>query len=173
MSNRAHLLMYFSYVYSYTRVSSLWVICAGKGRRGKLVHWVERASFAKIHRLLEIFEQERHHEVLLTMKNFHDLSRDPSPYSIPIIPRPLPSEIVVGEHFVAADLLSLIPDGSSPAREAESEAMGLEFLSSTQPAQPSSAKEDYGSTPQTSRQVETGGHLERLPLERKDSRLTP
>ena len=72
MSNRAHLLMYFSYVYSYTRVSSLWVICAGKGRRGKLVHWVERASFAKIHRLLEIFEQERHHEILLTMKNLHD-----------------------------------------------------------------------------------------------------
>ena len=80
----------------------------------------------KIQRLLEIFEQERHHEVLLTMKNLHDLSRHPSPYNVPIIPRPLPSEIVEGEHFVTTDLLSLIPGGSSPAREAESEAAGRE-----------------------------------------------
>ena len=58
------------------------------------MHWVERTSFAKIHRLLEIFEQEQHYEVLLTVKNLHDLSRHPSPYSVPIIPRPLPSEVV-------------------------------------------------------------------------------
>ena len=134
MSNRASLLMYFSYVCSYTRVSSLWVICAGKGRRGKLVHWVERASFVKISRLLEIFEQERHHEALLTVKKLHDLNRHPSPYNVPIIQRPLPSEIVVGENFVAADFLSLIPDGSSPAREAESEVASQELVINTQPA---------------------------------------
>ena len=69
----------------------------------------------KIRRLLEIFEQEWHHEVLLTVKNLHDLSRDPSPYSVPIIPRLLPSEIVEGENFVIADLLSLIPGSYSPA----------------------------------------------------------
>ena len=78
----------------------------------------------KIRRLLEISEQEQDHEVLLTVKNLHDLSRYPSPYSIPIIQRPFPSEIVDGEHFVTKDLLSLIPGGSSPAREAESEAAG-------------------------------------------------
>ena len=111
------------------------------------MHWVERASFVKISRLLEIFEQGRHHEALLTVKNLHDLSRHPSPYSVPIIPRPLPSEIVVGEHFVAADLLSLIPDGSSPAREAESEASSRELVINTQPSQPSSASEDSGSAP--------------------------
>ena len=61
------------------------------------------------------------------MKNLHDLSCHSSPYSVPIIPRPLPSEIVEGEHFVVADLLSLIPDGSSLAREAESEAAGWEL----------------------------------------------
>ena len=103
------------------------------------MHWVERASFAKIWRLLEISEQERHHEVLLTMKNLNDLSRHPSPYNVPIILLPLPSEIVKGEHFVTADLLILILGGSSPAREAESEEAGRELVINTQPVQPSSA----------------------------------
>ena len=111
------------------------------------MHWVERASFAKIRRLLDISEQERHHEVLLTMYNFHDLSRHPSPYSVPIIPRPLPSKIMEGEHFLTADLLSLIPGGSSPARETKSEATGRELVISTQSAQPSSTSEDSGPAP--------------------------
>ena len=72
------------------------------------MHWVEKASFEKIRRLLEISEQERHHEVLLTVKNLHDLSLHPSPYSVPIILLPIPLEIVEGEHFVTADLLKLI-----------------------------------------------------------------
>ena len=90
-SNGDCLLVYFSYAHLCTRVSLFSVVYAGKSRRGKLVHWVERASFKKILRLLEISEQERHHEVLLTMKNLYDLSRHPTPYSVPIIPRPLPS----------------------------------------------------------------------------------
>ena len=77
------------------------------------MHWVERASFVKICRLLEISKQERHHEVLLTMKNLHDLSRHDL------------------NHFMVADLLSLIPGGSSPAREAESEATGRELVINT------------------------------------------
>ena len=85
------------------------------------MHWVERASFEKIRRLMEISEQERNHEVLLTMKNLHDLSRHPSPYRVLIILRPLPLEIVEGEHFITANLLNLIPGSSSLAREAESE----------------------------------------------------
>ena len=131
ISSRACLSIHILFVYSWTRVSLLWVIWARKNRRGKLVHWVERANFAKIRRLLEISKQERHHEFLLTVKNLHDLSRHPSPYSIPIIPHPLPSEVVEGEHFVAADLLSLIPGGSSPAKEAESEATDRELVIST------------------------------------------
>ena len=111
------------------------------------MHWVERASFSKIRRLLEIFEQERHHEVFLTVKNLHDLSRHPSPYTVLIIPCPLPSKVVEGEHFVAADLLSLISGGSSPAREAGSEATGRELVISTQSAQPSSTSEDSGPAP--------------------------
>ena len=88
------------------------------------MHWVERASFAKIRRLLKISDQERHHEVLLTVKNLHDLIRHPSPYTVPIIPRPLPSEVVEGEHFMAANLLGLIPGGSSAAKEVGNEATG-------------------------------------------------
>ena len=92
--------MYFSGVYKYQGlpVDSYFVrlfmvkgvIIAGKDRKGKQVHWVESASFAKIRRLLEISEQKMHHEVLLTVKNLHDLSRHPFPYSVPIIPHPLP-----------------------------------------------------------------------------------
>ena len=137
------------------------------------MHWVERASFTKIRRLLEISKHERSHEVLLIVKNLHDLSRHPSPYSVSIIPRPLPSEIVEGEHFVITNLLSLIPGGSSPAREAASEAASLELVINTQPAQPSSTREDSGHAPQASRQVERGSRLECPPLARKGSRPTP
>ena len=66
------------------------------------------------------FPREWHHEVLLTVKNLRDLSNHPSSYIALIISRPLPSKVVEGEHFVAADLLSLIPGGSSPAQEAGS-----------------------------------------------------
>ena len=85
---------------------------------------VERASFEKIQRLLEFFKQEWHYEVLFTVKNMHDLSCHPSPYNVSIIPYPLPSEIMEGEHFVTTDLLNLIPGSSSSAREPEIEVAG-------------------------------------------------
>ena len=155
-----------------THVSLSWVVYVGRIRRSKLVHWVERASFERIRRLLEIFEQERHHEVFLTKKNLHDLSHRPSPYSVPIIPRPLPSEIVEGEQFVTKDLLNLIPGSSSPAREAKSEVADRELAVRIQPRQPFFASEDSGLAPRASRQVEGGNHLERPPLARKGSRPT-
>ena len=111
------------------------------------MHLVERASFTKIRRLLEISDQERHHEVLLNVKNLHDLRHHPLPYSVPIMPRLLPLEVVEGEHFVATNLLSLIPCGSSPAREAESEATDRELVINTQSAQPSSTSEDSDPAP--------------------------
>ena len=72
-------------------------------------------SLEKICRLLEISEQERHYEVLLTLKNLADVRWSPAPYSLPIIPRPLHSEIVDGEHFVTTNLLSLIAGSVSPS----------------------------------------------------------
>ena len=41
----------------------------GKIQRSRLVNWVEKGGFKKIQKLLEIFERERHHEILLTVKN--------------------------------------------------------------------------------------------------------
>ena len=85
-----YVLVFYYYIF----------FCAGKSQRGKLVNWVEKVTFKKIQRLLEVFERERHHEILLTAKNLRELSRNPSPYIIPVIPRPLPSEIAEGEHYV-------------------------------------------------------------------------
>ena len=72
------------------------------------MNWVEKSSFEKIRRLLEIFEQERHYKVLLTPDNISAVRRNPTPYTLPVIPRPLPSDIVEGEYFIIADLRRLI-----------------------------------------------------------------
>ena len=132
------------------------------------IGWKE-PCFERIWRLLEIFEQEQHHEVLLTKNNLYDLSRHPSPYNVPIISRPLPSNIVEGEHFVNRDLLNLIPGSSSPTREAKCKVVGRELAVHIQLGQPSSASEDSGPAPQASRQVEGGNRFERPPLARKGS----
>ena len=47
------------------------------------------------------------------MKNLHDLGGNPFPYILHVLPRPLPSEVVKGEHFVLTDLLKSLPGGSS------------------------------------------------------------
>ena len=57
---------------------------------------------------MEVSEHKRHYEVLLTLKNLTDVRRSPDPYSLPIIPRSLSSEIVGEEHFVTTDLLDLL-----------------------------------------------------------------
>ena len=115
------------------QILSLCAACARKSRRGKLVNWVEKASFEKIGKLLEIFEWEQHHEVLLTLKNLGDLSHNPAPYIVSVISRPLPIDIVEVEHYVTADLLNLLPGSSSPAREPETEVAGRELVIRTQP----------------------------------------
>ena len=63
--------------------------------------------------LLEITERERHHELLLFVKKLQELGASPSPYIVSVLPSPLPSEVVKGEHFVLVDLLRLFPGGSS------------------------------------------------------------
>ena len=85
---------------------------------------MEKANFKKIQRLLEIYERERHHEILLTAKNLRELSRSPSPYIIPVIPCPLPVEILEGEHYVIVNLLNLALGSSTPAKNFETEAVG-------------------------------------------------
>ena len=80
----------------------------------------------KIRRLLEVFEQERHCEVLLTLKNLADVRRNPAPYSLPIIPRSLPSEIMGGEHFITTDLLDLLAGRAPSLGDPKSEALSRE-----------------------------------------------
>ena len=91
-----------------------------------MVQWVEKASLEKICRLLEISEQEPHCEVLLTLKNLADVRWSPAPYSLPIIPRSLPSEIVSGEHFVTTDLLDLLTGCAPSLGDLEAEALSRE-----------------------------------------------
>ena len=96
---------------------SCWFIHAGKAWGGRLVKWVEKSSIEKIRRLLEIFERELHCEVLLTLENIYAVIRNPAPYTLLAIPRPLPSNVVEGEHFVIADLRHLASGSASASRD--------------------------------------------------------
>ena len=102
------------------------------------MEWVEKASFEKIHRLLEVSEQERHYKVLLTSKNLADVRRNLACDNLPIIPRPLPSKFVDGEHFVIADLLHLILGGASTSGGAEAEITDRRLVARS-PSEPSAS----------------------------------
>ena len=73
--------------------------------------------FLNINRWLEIIKRERN-ELLLSVKNSQELGSSPFPYIAPVIPCPLPGEVVEGEHFVLADLLKSISGSSSQAGSA-------------------------------------------------------
>ena len=98
------------------------VIHVGKAWRGRLVNWVEKSSFEKIRRLLEVFERERHCKILLTPENIYVVRHNPTPYNLLVIPRPLPRDVVEGEHFVVADLRRLVSRGASSFRDSVVEA---------------------------------------------------
>ena len=74
---------------------------------------MEKAKLDCIRRLLEITERELNHELLLFAKNLQELSATPFPYIVPVLPRPLPEELVKDEHFVLVDLLKSILGSSS------------------------------------------------------------
>ena len=90
------------------------------------MQWVKKASLEKIRTLLEVSEQERHCDVLLTLKNLANVRQSPAPYNLPIIPRLLPSEIVGREHFVTTDLLDLLASRAPSPRDLEAEALSRE-----------------------------------------------
>ena len=83
---------------------------------------MEKPSFEKICRLLEVSERERHCKVLLTPENIYAVRHNPAPYTIPVIPRPLSSDVVEGEHFVVTDLRRLVSRGASSSRDPTVEA---------------------------------------------------
>ena len=106
---------------------------------------MEKSSFEKIRRLPEIFEQERHYKVLLTLDNISAVRCNLAPYTLPVILIPLPSDIVEGEHFVIADLRRLISSSAhssgGPVIEASSWVKGARSASdsSTSPSEDSSS----------------------------------
>ena len=79
----------------------------GKAWRGRLVKWVEKSSIEKIRRILEISEREHHCQVLLIRENISAIRNNLAPYTLPVMPLPLPSNVVEGEHFVLADVRRL------------------------------------------------------------------
>ena len=138
-----------------------------------MVQWVEKVSLEKIRRLLEVFEQESHYEVLLTLKNLADVRRSLTPYSLPIIPRALPLEIVEGEHFVTSDLLSLLAGRAPSTRDPEAEASHQEQASRPSSIPPTSANGDSSSTSPRPDRDERGICPARLPLPRKGTGSAP
>ncbi|RVW70946.1 hypothetical protein CK203_050599 [Vitis vinifera] len=75
-----------------------------KDKRGKLVKWVEKASFERLNRLFEIAADERSCETLLSAQNLRSVTQEPQPYVLNILLRRLPKKVVAGEHFVLKDL---------------------------------------------------------------------
>ena len=93
------------------------------------MNWVEKSSIEKIRQLLEIFKLERHCRVLLTPENISVVRHNPAPYTLPVIPQPLPLHVVEGEHFVIADLRCLVSGSASfsrnPVIEASNRVQGV------------------------------------------------
>ena len=51
---------------------------------GKLVEWVEKASFDRLNRLFEIAADERSFQMLLSEQNLSSVTREPQPYVLNI-----------------------------------------------------------------------------------------
>ena len=77
---------------------------AGPDKRGHVVEWVEKASFARLNKLFEIAAVERHYETLLIARNLLAVVRESQAYIFNILPRKLPKKVAFGEHYVLKDL---------------------------------------------------------------------
>ena len=92
---------------------------------------------------------------------------NPAPYSLPIIPHPLPSEIVDGEHFVTADLLRLISGDSSTSGGAEAEIVDRRPTARSSSGPSASNSEGSGSAHPASRRGERDSRSKCLPLPKR------
>ena len=125
--------------------------------------WVEKSNIEKIRRLLEISERERHYQVLLTRENVSVVRNNPAPYTLPVIPRPLPSNVMEGEHFVLADVRRLASGKASSSRDLVVEASSR--VQGAQSASRSSASSSQGPDSSAAGREASGHGPERiLPL---------
>ena len=104
-TNLARLLIYFIF------------IDASANKRGRLVEWVEKASFNRLNKLFEIAACEKNYQTLLSTRNLSTMVREAQSYTLNIIPKRLPKKVVAGEHFVLKDLPFY-----AEAREADAQA---------------------------------------------------
>ena len=65
---------------------------------------MEKASFDRLNRVFEIAADERSCEMLLSAQNLRLVTQEPQPFVLNILPRRLPKNVVVGEHFILKDL---------------------------------------------------------------------
>ena len=84
--------------------SSFVAVNAGPEKRGHIVDWVEKASFAYLNKLFEIDAKERHYKTLLSARNLMAVVRESQEYVVNILPRKMPKEVVPGEHYTVKDL---------------------------------------------------------------------
>ena len=84
--------------------SSSIAVNVGPEKRGHLVDWVEKASFACLSKLFEIDAKERHYKTLLNARNLMAVVRESQEYVVNILPRKMPKEVVPGEHYTVKDL---------------------------------------------------------------------
>ena len=84
--------------------STFVAVNAGPEKRGHLMDWVEKASFACLNKLFEIDSKERQCKMLLTARNLMAVVWEPQEYVINILPRKMPKEVVLGEHYTVKDL---------------------------------------------------------------------
>ena len=54
---------------------------------------------------------------MLTRDNIFAVRNNPAPYTLLVIPRPLPSNVMEGEHFVLADIRRLASRGAGSSRD--------------------------------------------------------
>ena len=132
-----------------------------------------KASFEKIHWLLEVSERERHYKVLLTSKNLADVRRNLTCYNLPVILRPLPSKVVDGEHFVNADLLRLILDGASTSEGTEVEIVDQRLVARSPSGPSASNNGGFRSAQPAPRRGKGGSPSKCLPLPNRGGKSVP
>ena len=124
----------------------LLTMLAVKSKRGRLVKWVEKSSIEKIRRPLKFSELERLYRVLLTRENVSTERYNSALQTLPVIPLPLPLNIVEGEHFVLKDVRRLASDSACSSKDlvvgAPSQVQGARSASSVTSGQGSYSRSD-------------------------------
>ena len=110
---------------------------------------------------------------LETGRYIADVRRNLAPYNLPIIPRPQPSKIVDGEHFVIPDPLHLAVGGTSSSQEPGTETPSWKLVSRTSSGTSASTSGHSGSAQPTLGRGKRVSRPESLPLPRKGALSTP